>query len=150
MEGFEGQNLAVNVSFWTGPRLLINGEPAPKGTKRGEMLLRRNDGTPVIARWKPQVLGLDVPQLVADGKTVPLVEPLTWYQLLWGGWPVLLIFMGGFLGAVAGMTAFLINTRLFRAGMNGLLKYIVTGLVSVLAVIAYLVMGLLFAILVGG
>lgn len=150
LEGFENQNLAVHAGFWTGPRLLVNGEPAPRGSRRGEMLLRRNDGTPVTARWKPQVLGLDVPQLVVEGKTVRLVEPLRWYQLLWGGWPILLIFLGGALGALAGFIGFLINTRLFRAPLNGFLKYLVTGLVSVLSVIAYLVMAALFSLFIGG
>ena len=56
IEGFEGQDLEVNVSFWTGPKLLVNGQPAPKGTKRGEMLLQRNDGRQVVAIWKQQMI----------------------------------------------------------------------------------------------
>jgi hypothetical protein len=148
MEGFEGQNIEVKSGFWAGPKLLVNGQPAPKGSKRGEMLLQRNDGAQITAKWKPQVLGLDVPQLVADGKTIRLVEPLKWYQLLWGGWPILLIFIGGALGAIAGFIGFLINTRIFRAQMSGILKYVVTGLVSLLAVVAYFVMALIFTLVV--
>ncbi len=149
MEGFEGQKLEVSTSFWKAPKLLVDGQPVAKGKKRGEMVLLRNDGTQITAKWKPQVMGLDVPQLEADGKTIKLVEPLTWYQLLWGGWTVLLLFLGGALGAIAGIIGFLINTKIFRAEMNGILKYIVTGLVSVLAVIAYFVMAVLFSLLRG-
>lgn len=150
IEGFEGQKIGVNVGFWTGPKLLVNGELAPKGSKRGEMLLQRNDGNQVIAKWKPQVLGLDVPQLVADGKTIQLVEPLKWYQLIWGGWPILMIFMGGALGAIVGVIGFLINTRIFRANLNGLVKYLATGIISVLSVIAYFVTALIFSSLIRG
>jgi hypothetical protein len=150
MEGFEGQKLEVTAGFWTAPRLLINGQPAVRGKKRGEMLLQRNDGTQITARWKPQILGLDVPQLVAEGKTVRLVEPLKWYQLAWGGWPILLLFIGGALGAIAGFVGFVINTRIFRAGMNEGLKYVVTGLVSILAVIAYFIMAVIFTLLTRG
>ncbi len=147
MDGFEGQKIGVNYSFWTGAKLLVNGQPAPKGKKRGEMILQRDDGTPVTIKWKPQVLGLDVPQLEAEGKTIRLVEPLKWYQLVWGGWPILMIFFGGALGAIAGFIGFLINTKIFRTQMSGILKYVLAGLVSVLSVVAYFVLAILFTIL---
>ena len=147
IEGFEYQNIEAKVSFWSGPKLLVNGEPAPKGSKRGEMVLQRNDGKQVTARWKPQFLGLDVPQLVVGEKAIRLVEPLKWYQWIWGGWPVLLLFAGGALGAMAGMIAVAINARVFRAEMNDVLKYLVSGAVSILAVTAYFIAALIFSIL---
>ena len=98
IEGCEGQNIEVEARFWSGPTLLVNGHPAPKGSKRGEMLLRCNDGTQVIARWKPQCMGFDVPQLVVRDKVIRLVEPLKWYQWLWSGLPIVLVFVGGAVG----------------------------------------------------
>lgn len=148
IEGFEGQQIEVNVGFWSGPKLLVNGQPAPKGQKRGEMVLQRNDGRQVVASWKPQALGFDVPQLVVDGKAVNLVEPLKWYQWVWGGWPVLLLFFGGALGAIAGVLGFSINAKIFRTEMSEVLKYVVTGAVSVLAVVAYFVVALVVSILI--
>jgi hypothetical protein len=147
IEGFEGQQIEVNVGFWSGPKLLVNGEPAPKGNKRGEMVLQRNDGRQVVATWKPQILGLDVPQLLVDGKAVNLIEPLKWYQWIWGGWPVVLLFVGGALGAIAGLVGFSINAKIFRTEMSEVLKYVVTGAVSVLAVLAYFVVALVISIL---
>jgi hypothetical protein len=148
IEGFEGQNIEVNVSFWTRPKLLVNGEPAPKGKKRGEMVIQRNDGKQVTASWKPQFLGLDVPQLIVDGKVVTLVEPLKWYQWIWGGWPVMLLFIGGALGAIAGMIGVTINAKVFRTEMSDVLKYVVSGVVSVLAVVTYFVAATIFSLLI--
>jgi hypothetical protein len=148
IEGFEYQNIEVQTGFWTGPRLLVNGEPAPKGSKRGEMILRRDDGRQVTASWKPQFLGLDVPQLVVDGKTVQLVEPLKWYQWVWGGWPIVLLFVGGALGAIAGMLGAVINARIFRAEISEILKYVVTGVVSILAVLVYFVAAISLSLMI--
>jgi hypothetical protein len=148
IDGFEGQNIEVKVSFWSGPKLLLNGKPATKGTKRGEMVLQRADGTQATASWKQQLLGLDVPQLVVDGNVISLVEPLTWYQWVWGGWPVLLLFIGGALGALAGLMSLTINAKVFRTDMNVILKYVVSGIVSVLSVGAYFVAATIFTLLI--
>ena len=155
IEGFEDQKIVVDVSFWSGPKLLINGQPAPKGSKRGEMLLQRNDGTQAIASWRQQFLGLDVPQLVVDGKVVKLVDPLRWYQYVWGGLPILLIFGGGALGAIAGLIGaiagligFSVNIRVFRTGPNSAMRYVVSGAVSALAVAVYFVVAILFTLLI--
>lgn len=148
IEGLENQNVEARVSFWSAPKLLVNGEPAPKGTKRGEVVLQRNDGKQVTASWKQQFLGLDVPQLIVDGKAINLVEPLQWYQWVWSGWPVLLLFAGGALGAIAGMMAVAINTKIFRAEMSEILKYLASGVVSIMAVVAYFIAALIFSILI--
>lgn len=150
IEGFEGQNIEVSTSFWAGPKLLVNGERAPKGEKRNEMLLQRNDARQVVATWKPQLLGFDVPQLLLDGKTVSLVEPLKWYQWAWGGVPLLLVFAGGLLGAFVGLVAFSINARVFRSGLHEVLKYVVSGLYTFAAVIAYLFFATIVSILISG
>ena len=150
IEGFEGQNIEVQVSFWSGPKLLVNGEPAPKGSKRGEMLLQRNDGRQVIATWKPQLGGFDVPQLVVDGKATNLVEPLKWYEMVWSGLPLVLIFLGGAIGGACGAVAFVINSKIFRSESDGLLKYLITGVVSFAAVVVYLIAAVLFRMLLNG
>lgn len=148
IEGFENQILEVNTSFWSGPKLLVNGEPARKGSKRGEMVLQGADGKEVIASWKPQFLGLDLPQLIVDGKVVTLAEPLKWYQWVWGGWPIILLFIGGALGAVAGMISVTINAKVFRTEMGEVLKYAVSGVVSGLVVAAYFVFALIITLLI--
>lgn len=150
LEGFEGQTIEVqSAGFVTSAKLLIGGQPAAKGPKRGEMLVRRNDGKEVIAVWKPQVLGLDVPQLVVDGKVVNVAEPLKWYIWVWSALPILLVFTGGAIGALAGIIGFSVNTSLFRSSLPGLAKFALSAVVSVVTVIAYFVLATLFLTVIG-
>ncbi len=148
IDGFEGQDIEVRTGFWSGPKLFINGQLAPKGNNRGEMVLRSDDGRQVVARWKSRFMGFDVSQLVVDGKVINFAEPLKWYQWIWGGLPIALVFVGGALGAIAGIVGFTINAKVFRSGMNSVLKYVVSGIVSVLAVVAYFVAAVLFTMLI--
>lgn len=151
LANFEGQNIQVDVSFISGPKLLVNGEPAQKGQKRGEFALQSNDGRQLTAAWKPQLLGFDVPQLVVDGKTINLIEPLKWYQWGWGSLPLPLVFAGGFIGAIFGIIAFSLNAKIFRMdNIPGFLQYILVGAISFLAVIAYFVAALLLQTAING
>jgi hypothetical protein len=102
-------------------------------------LLKKNDGTTAIASLNMQVLGFDVPQLQVDDQIYKAVEPLKWYQIIWSMLPVSLLFVGGFLGAMCGLFAFYANGRIFRSSMNDVLKYVVTALISIAAVVVWLV-----------
>lgn len=139
LEGFEGQLIEVRPpALFSGARLLMNGQPALKGPKRGQMLLTRSDGRQVFAFWKPQLF--DVPQLVVDGKTVEVVKPLKWYQWLWSALPIVLVFIGGALGALCGFIAFTVNANIFRSELPQLLKFLLTGVISVLSFFLYLIL----------
>ncbi len=115
LQGFEGQSLEVRPSgLASGPKLLVNGQPATPGVRRGLMVLRRNDGREIVASLRPQVLGLDVPRLYVDGQLVNVVPPLPWHAWAWSALPILLVFAGGALGALAGFVT--------QAGVQGLIK----------------------------
>ncbi len=137
IEGFEGQKIEVEVNYLAGAQLLVRGEKVPRGKNRGEMLLKRNDGREVVAVWKPQALGFDVPLLVVEGREIRLVEPLKWYQWVWSALPVALAAEGGMLGAIIGLIALSLNAGLFRSNRSEVMKYVVTGAVSAAAVILY-------------
>lgn len=129
LQGFEGQTIEVqSQGMLSGAKLLVNGKPASKGTKRGEMLLQRNDGREVIAKFQPAFL--DVPKLELDGQTIQVVEPLKWYEWAWNGIPLLIVFLGGMIPFLIGFAAFSINATLFRSQSNTLAKYGLTALVS--------------------
>lgn len=149
IEGCEGQVLQVQPSaFGRDPKLFVNGRPAPSGPGRRQMLLHRNDGKTMLATWKPRFLGLDVPQLVVDGRLINVIDPLKWYEWMWSGLPILLIFYGGMLGAIFGFFGFAMNMKIFRSDLNGLTKYFLTGCLSVIVVAVYLGMALFILALV--
>lgn len=151
IEGFENQKIEVKApGLLAGPKLLVNGQPAPKGPKRNQMALRRDDGVDVTAVWKPRLLGLDVPQIVVDGKPIAVVEALNWYEWLWAALPVLLVFAGGAVGAMMGVLGLYVNIKLFRSSLNGVLKYAATGAATLAAGIAYAVVATLIAVALGG
>lgn len=140
LDGFEGQTIEIQPGgLFSGPRILVNRQPAPKGQGRRELILRRNDGNNVIATLRPRLFGLDVPQLIVEGKTIHVVEPLKWYEWAWSALPMILLFLGGALGAIAGVLGLTTNAKIFRSSMNGLAKFALTAAVSLLVGAAYFV-----------
>lgn len=143
--GFENRQLCVETGgFWSGAKLLIDGEPAPKGPKRGQFSLRRLDGTEVIAQLRITNYLDPIPQVIIEGHSFSAVEPLKWYQWVWGGLPFALVIIGGALGGLFGGIALVINGRMFRSNRNGWAKYLLSGAISLGAVIAYFVSAFLF------
>lgn len=137
LEGFDGRQLVVETpGFFSSAKLMIDGQPVPKGAKRGEFLLHRNDGIEVTAKLKNMFLD-PVPQVVIDNRVIKVVEPLRWYQWVWAGLPVLLVFAGGALGAVFGLIATSFNARLFRTEMSVTAQYGLVAIISIGAVLAY-------------
>ena len=144
-EGFQAQQLTLETAgLFSGAKLLLNGQPVPKGAKRGEFIVKRDDGTEVTAKFKPIFLD-PVPQIIInDSQTVKVVEPLQWYQWSWAGLPLALIFVGGLLGGLIGLISTTLSIRIFRSEMSSVLQYLAVGGISVLAVAVYLVIAILF------
>ena len=132
IEGFEGHALAVTSDeFISNPKLLIDGQPAPGGEKRGQFILHNNDGSKVNAQLTSSTLGFDpVPHLSVDGKTIRIMEPLDRFEWVWSGIPLILFFIGGILGTLCGILAFAFNVRVFRSQRSMLQKFLLTTLIS--------------------
>jgi hypothetical protein len=146
LEGFEGQNIVVQgAGLFSGPRLLVNGEPAPKGSGRGQMVLKRNDGQELVAAFRPMFL--DVPRLSVGDKVINLVQPLKWYEWAWNALPLLLILGGGLIPYVLGFAALAINLNIFRSQQGTLAKYGLTALVSIAAGAIFFIIALIIGIM---
>lgn len=149
INGFEGQSLAIqSPGLLAGPKLLIDGQQAPRGQKRNQVVLRRSDGAEVVATWKPRILGLDVPDIEVEGERIRVAEPLKWYQWMWAALPGLLVFVGGALGALFGALALFVNIKIFRSQWPGVLKYLSTiGVFILVAVVVSILAGMVRAAL---
>ncbi|MFT5194842.1 MAG: hypothetical protein ACI85U_001852, partial [Candidatus Promineifilaceae bacterium] len=138
--GFEGQDLRVESGgFFRAPKISVNGEAPPKGPKWGSLSLTRNDGTQAVVRMVNNFVD-PIPGVTVDGEKYHPTEPLSWFQFIWGGWPVILLFVGGFVGAIFGLIPGMVNGRIFRSEMNDALKYAVTGGICFVACGLYLIM----------
>lgn len=69
---------------------------------------------------------------------------LAWYEHVWIALPITLLGFGGAIGGACGGAAWAINKTVFKKTGNPVLRYVWTGLISVSAVIAYLVLAMFF------
>ncbi len=141
LEGFGKQKVEYEApGLITGGHLLINGKAAPQGEKPGTLTLKRPDGKTIQAMFKPRLLGLDLPDLVVDGKTLTLTEPMSVISAVWSAAPLVLIVIGGLLGGLVGAVAVWINLYVFRTRMNKVLKYAATAGICIGAALLYAVL----------
>ena len=62
-----------------------------------------------------------------------------WYHYIWIGWPLIMVALGGAIGGGLGGAAAAINYKVFQKTQNPVLRYVWTGLISVAAIVAYVV-----------
>jgi hypothetical protein len=141
LEGFEGHTMEVSGSgFIQGPRLYFDGRPAKRGPGKLEYLLTRNDGIKVKLTLRQTVFD-NAPHVIFEGEKIRLAEPLRPIEGIWCALPLLLIFFGGMIGGGLGAAAFWLNTRVFGMDMSVPEKYLLTGLISAIAVFLWLIFG---------
>ena len=141
--GLSDRKIEVESTIFGSAGLFVDGLPAPKGGKRAQFLVRGTDGRDSTVEFKRTFFD-PVPQLLWAGQTIRLEEPLAWYQWLWVGIPLLLVFVGGAIGGFLGAIAVTLNVRILRSNMNGILRYATTAIVSVTAGGMYVVIARAF------
>ena len=123
--GFEDQQVEIVApGLFSSPKLLVNGQPAPRGPGNSQLALRRSDGTEVVATWKPQMLGFDVPQLSVEGKTISAVHPLTRSEWAWCLFSVLALFFYGVPGVVLAIIVLFYDFKIFHSQIRLGFKYL--------------------------
>ena len=138
-----GRRIEVELAgIFSSPRILVDGQPANKGAKRGEFLVRGADGRDVTVGLKTS---LDpVPQVLCCGRTIRLADPLTWYQWLWSAIPLVLVFVGGALGGALGGVTLACNVRILRSDRTAVARYALAAVLSLGAVGAYVFFASMF------
>lgn len=138
IKGFEGQNIEVQTGVFSSPKLFVDGVPVPVDKKTDRMILQHKDGTQYRCKWNQRSFGLDVPALEVEGIPVQVVSPLHWATWVWCVLPVLMLFIGGAIGAFIGIIGAGVNIIIFRTGMKTYLKFILTAAVLILVVVNWL------------
>ncbi len=146
LPGFEGRSLALGTRFLSSAKLMIDGKAAPKGTKWGTWLLRRNDGANIVALLRYRVdnlLGDPVPVLQIGDGFVVVVPRFRWYEWAWAGLPLAMVFFGVVAGGLLGAGALATNAYILRLKMSGPLRVALSAGVSILAVLTFLRLGMI-------
>ncbi len=147
--GFENETIDLESSgFFRPARLFVNGKKADAGKKNNEVILRKSDGSTTSVFFQNAFFDT-VPRLLVSGKTIQVASPLTWYQYIYSGLLLFLIFVGGVVGAVLGMVAFILNIRIMRGKLSTPLKYLSILGIHIATFFIYIALSLLVTVMTG-
>lgn len=144
LSDYPNDNFKINSSFWKGiTSFTMNGKPLKTIKEKGkpfEIPKPNGDGF-TKAYIKPSLPDF-APTLFIDGKKHLTAEKLKWYEYVIGGLPILLVFSGGFIGAIIGAPISLTNFQIIRTEEKPVLKYAkVIGLTAIAyAVFTFLIL----------
>ncbi|MBI4334258.1 MAG: hypothetical protein HY673_23625 [Chloroflexi bacterium] len=127
LDGFEGRSIVLRTGFFSNPGLVVDGVIAKP--EKGRYVLTNSKGEQVEVRVKTNWVD-PVPKLDVAGRIVTLARPLKWYEWVWIGLPVLMVFAGGALGALLGLAATYCNVRVMRSAYPAWSKFIMTAAIT--------------------
>ena len=134
-ERFAQQALSVRLSgLLHGPQLLLN-EVVLQPDDKGEFQLLDDQQKEVTLRLKARMLD-PVPDLWVDETPMLLAETLPVFAWFWAGLPLLLL-LGGAMGGILGVCAFLGNLSLLRSERPQGQRYAFAGLLSLASLVFY-------------
>jgi|SRR5690606_6941178 len=137
---YPNSTFELETSIWTGKsKLWKDGELFERSSDKGKpFIIISESGELHRVYLKPDLPDL-IPTLEINGVKHRIVQRLPWYQYVLALSPILMLFIGGALGAMAGLLASLYNLQIFRTEDSDIIKYLKVIAVSILAYIAYLV-----------
>ena len=142
---FRNQRLSIRTAgIFDGPIVLLNDLPIKRINSKYHV---RNDlGEEIVIKLKSNFLD-PMPKAMIGEESVMLALPFTWYEYLWIGVPILLVSMGGAIGAGLGMVAAYVSGRIFRSARSVGFRYLLSGLVSVSAFLIFVILSIAIRIL---
>lgn len=90
-----------------------------------------------------------IPKVKVGDETVELASPLKWYEYVWIGIPIVLVFSGGAIGGLVGAMGATASGRVFRSGRGSFAKYGLSAAISLGAFVAFVILATMFQSLVG-
>lgn len=142
IDGFEEREIKiVSKNVFKAVELYIDGQLIKP--KKGKYLLTDNSGNQVEAKFDMGLMVDPYNALKVNDKKYQIREPLKWYQYVFCGWPICMIFVGGGIGGGLGAAATYLNVHLMRTKMNGFFKVVLISGSSLLAVMVWLVLAVI-------
>ena len=140
--GFEGRNFkAIDRGIFKPLEIHLDGKKIDR--KNFKYIVTDNQGTDVEIKFNHGFLVDMGSALTIKDKTIHLREPLKWYEYLFAGWPILMMFIGGAIGGGLGAAAASINIKIFRSRINIFLKYLLTFSISIIAFIIWTILAVM-------
>jgi Zn-dependent protease len=144
---FKAQRLSVETaSIFTGPKLKLNGTVAKRSGR--SYLVISDTGQEVAVKVLYNFLD-PIPKVKIGEETIELAKPLKWYEYMWIGIPMLLVFAGGALGGFVGAGSTVVNGRIFRSDRGALSKYALAAVTTVAGTALFFVIAVAIQIAIG-
>ncbi|HEY9060805.1 MAG TPA: hypothetical protein VIO64_09935 [Pseudobacteroides sp.] len=132
------------ASFIQGIKLYVDGKEIKKSADPGKpYLVNMKNGEMKKIFIKVKFFDY-IPSVIVDGKEILIAPKLQTYHYIIGGIPMLIVFLGGAIGAMVGFAGMMINYKIFRSKMNAALKILSVAGITLAVYITYL--GLAFLI----
>lgn len=145
---FKTKRLSVEAAtFFAGPKLLLDG-----------VVLKRKGGRYLVASDSAQELPIKIlynfldpiPKVKIGDGTLELAKPLQWYEYVWIGIPMLLVFAGGALGGFVGAGSTVVNGRIFRSERSTVGKYALAAVTTVAGAAIFFALAIAIQIAIKG
>ena len=144
---FTAQRLSVETaSLFGGPKLFLDGTLVKK--QKGRYPVTADSGAEILVQLKFNLVD-PVPTIKVGEDTLKLADSLKWYEYAWSGLPILLMFGGGALGGLVGGAATVTNGRIFRSERSSMSNYALAAVITVSAVVVYLVLAITLRLVIG-
>jgi hypothetical protein len=144
---FKSQRLSVETSsLLAGPKLLLNGAIVKR--QKGRYPVVSDSGAQMLIQMRYNLID-PVPAFTIGEDALKLVEPFRWYEYVWSGLPILLVYAGGALGGLVGGVATMANGRIFRSERRSIAKYGLAGLTTVSAVGVFFALAIAIRLAIG-
>lgn len=137
--GFEDHQIVLKSASFSRAKLFFDGEVIKREKGVKTVPLTSMGGLIAKIEMRPSVLD-PLPQMWVDGEKLIIAPPIKWYQWVWISVPLIaLIVLGTFVGAIFGIPAMLLNIQVFRSRLSVVLQYGVSLLLTLVAVVLYMV-----------
>jgi hypothetical protein len=144
---FKAQHLSVETASVLGsPKVLLNGAVVKR--QKGRYPVKADSGAEMLIQMKYNLLD-PIPSIKIGEETVRLAESLEWYEYVWIGLPMFLVFAGGALGGFVGGAAAVTNGRIFRSDRSSLMKYGLAALITFSAIVIFFVLAIGLRLMIG-